>query len=53
MSKSGYAQADELLRLVDDGERLEAEEVELDEPGLLDIFHVELGGRACDERGSR
>ena len=39
--------ADEPLRLVDDGERLQAEEVEFHQPRLLDIFHVELG---CGQR---
>ena len=39
------AHADEVLRLLDHRQRLEAEEVELHQPGLLDIFHVELGGR--------
>ena len=39
--------ADEPLRLVDDCERLQAEEVEFHQPGLLNIFHVELG---CGQR---
>ena len=34
---------DELDRGLDDGEGLEAEEVELDQPGLLDLLHRELG----------
>ena len=36
---------DQVPGLLDDGQRLEAEEVELHEAGRLDPFHVELGGR--------
>ena len=43
-------QADQLLGLLDHRQRLEAEEVELHQPGLLDIFHVELGGRNVGPR---
>ncbi len=39
------AQANEILCLLDDRQRLETEEVELYQPRLFDIFHVELGGR--------
>ena len=38
------APADQFDRAIEHGERLQAEEVELHQPGLLDIFHVEL----CD-----
>ena len=37
------APADEADREVEHGQRLQAEEVELDQPRLLDPFHVELG----------
>ena len=36
---------DQVPGLLDDRQRLEAEEVELHEAGRLDPFHVELGGR--------
>ena len=39
------AAADQLHRRLQHGQRLQAEEVELHQPGLLDIFHVELGDR--------
>ena len=40
-----FTQPDQLQRLLDDGERLEAEEVELHEARLLDVFHVVLRRR--------
>ena len=43
MSAEIRARVDQALRDVDDGERLEAEEVELDEAGLLDVVLVVLG----------
>ena len=39
------APADQLRRPVEHGQRLQAEEVELHQPRLLDPFHVELGDR--------
>ena len=44
------AAADQLDRMVEHGQRLQAEEVELHQPGLLDIFHVELGDRHVGAR---
>ena len=43
--EGGLAQADQFQRLLDDSQGLEAEEVELHKARLLDIFHIELGGR--------
>ena len=40
----GQPQVDRFDGLVDDGERAQAEEVELDQADLLHTFHVELGG---------
>ena len=44
------APADQLDRAFEHGQRLQAEEVELHQPGLLDIFHVELGDRHVGAR---
>ena len=46
----GVALANEGLRLSDDGQGLEAEEVELDEPRLLDPLHAELRCRQVRAR---
>ena len=44
------APAHQLHRVVEHGQRLEAEKVELHQAGLLDPFHVELGHRHVGSR---
>ena len=41
---------EQLHRDVEHGQRLQAEKVELHQPGLLDPFHVELGHRHVGAR---